>query len=434
MLSPTLKNLSFQVLIPITVIYSFIFLTGVAGNLCVCLVIIRHKSLHTATNYYLFSLALADLVILVLGLPYELTSYWQQYPWVFGEPLCKIRALISEMTSYASVLTIVAFSMERYLAICHPLYQYAMSGFNRAVKIISLIWILSFSAAFPYLHFTRVNFIDRPMGSGKYIEESALCALLDSNIVPKDYPLHQLSSVVFFLFPLCVLMFLYIRMGLSLHETSLARTRDSRVHGATTLNRSKDMVLRMLVAVVVAFFLCWAPFHAQRLGYVYFKHTRTFGLVNEYLFYISGFFYYFSATVNPVLYNVMSLKYRHAFKATLCGTPNTTGVSRTYTFRSTLNRTLDTDANIEMSSFNPSNRTSLSGMRLLDNKSFRSFTGGQDQKEGDKYKRKGRGEMDMSCHVIQEEEPSSSTRTKLMICSNSELDNNCLISTRKGKT
>ena len=36
---------------------------------------------------------------------------------------------------YASVLTILAFSMERYLAICHPLYQYAMAGFSRAVKV-----------------------------------------------------------------------------------------------------------------------------------------------------------------------------------------------------------------------------------------------------------------------------------------------------------
>jgi hypothetical protein len=38
-----------------------------AGNLCVCMVIVKDKSLHTATNYYLFSLAMADLVILVLG-------------------------------------------------------------------------------------------------------------------------------------------------------------------------------------------------------------------------------------------------------------------------------------------------------------------------------------------------------------------------------
>ena len=88
-------------------------------------------------------------------------------------------------TSYASVLTILAFSMERYLAICHPLYQYAMAGFSRAVKIIFTVWTISFLSALPYAFFTKLNYIDRPLGSGKYLKESAFCALLDENICPK---------------------------------------------------------------------------------------------------------------------------------------------------------------------------------------------------------------------------------------------------------
>jgi hypothetical protein len=57
-----------------TLLYVILFLTGVLGNLAVCLVIVRNRSMHTATNYYLFSLAVADLVILILGLPNELVS------------------------------------------------------------------------------------------------------------------------------------------------------------------------------------------------------------------------------------------------------------------------------------------------------------------------------------------------------------------------
>ena len=44
-----------------------ICISGVFGNVAVCLVIIKNKSMHTATNYYLFSLAISDLMILVLG-------------------------------------------------------------------------------------------------------------------------------------------------------------------------------------------------------------------------------------------------------------------------------------------------------------------------------------------------------------------------------
>ena len=69
--------------------------------------------------------------------------------------------------------------------------------------------------------------------------------------------------------------------------------------------------------MVIAFFVCWAPFHAQRLLYVVFYQWKwefvseaKMRRINENLFYITGCFYYFSSTVNPILYNVLSKKYR----------------------------------------------------------------------------------------------------------------------------
>lgn len=65
MLGP--KHLPLAVVIPITIIYVTIFVSGVAGNVAVCVVIARNKSMRTATNYYLFSLAVSDLTLLLLG-------------------------------------------------------------------------------------------------------------------------------------------------------------------------------------------------------------------------------------------------------------------------------------------------------------------------------------------------------------------------------
>ncbi|CAB3232742.1 unnamed protein product [Arctia plantaginis] len=71
-------------------------------------------------------------------------------------------------------------------------------------------------------------------------------------------------------------------------------------------------------AVVVAFFVCWAPFHFQRLFFIYGTSSPHYHIINEYLFHVAGAFYYISATVNPILYNVMSHRYRIAFTETLC--------------------------------------------------------------------------------------------------------------------
>lgn len=62
------KHLPLSVVLPVTLVYAAIFLSGVIGNIATCAVIITNTSLHTATNYYLFSLAVSDVTLLLLGL------------------------------------------------------------------------------------------------------------------------------------------------------------------------------------------------------------------------------------------------------------------------------------------------------------------------------------------------------------------------------
>ena len=61
------KHLPLDIVVPITIVYVTIFVTGLVGNVAVCAVIIRNSSMHTATNCYLFSLAVSDLTVLLFG-------------------------------------------------------------------------------------------------------------------------------------------------------------------------------------------------------------------------------------------------------------------------------------------------------------------------------------------------------------------------------
>ena len=76
------------------------------------------------------------------------------------------------------------------------------------------------------------------------------------------------------------------------------------------------------VAVVVAFLICWAPFHMQRLMAFYvpstdIDSTPALAILRGLLYYVSGVLYYVSSVINPILYNIMSLKFRQAFRNTV---------------------------------------------------------------------------------------------------------------------
>ena len=139
----------FRVKWALTLVYCAIFVIGVAGNMCNCLVIAdsRNRYMKTATNYYLFSLSISDLLLLIFGVPHDLIDLWHPSQYLFGQFVCIARGWISEASTNASVLVIVAFSVERYLAICHPLRAHTLSHLSRAVKIILLIWLVASTCA-----------------------------------------------------------------------------------------------------------------------------------------------------------------------------------------------------------------------------------------------------------------------------------------------
>lgn len=67
---------SLYIIVPMTICYILIFITGVIGNVSTCIVIFYNKYMHTATNFYLFSLAISDLVLLLSAMPKEVYELW----------------------------------------------------------------------------------------------------------------------------------------------------------------------------------------------------------------------------------------------------------------------------------------------------------------------------------------------------------------------
>ncbi|KAK6170384.1 hypothetical protein SNE40_018793 [Patella caerulea] len=224
------------------------------------------------------------------------------------------------MTSYASVLTITAFTAERYVAICRPLLSQSLSSLSRAVKIIIGIWIVACICALPYPIHTRVFYEIRNPYTNESIEESLLCNIPSEWRIPMGY-MFQFSTFAFFIIPMIVITIVYILIGAELWNSKLGIDNTKNKQAAAQAAKARKAVLKMLVAVVIAFFVCWAPFHVQRLMTIYVppgNWTVQLLEIQTYIFYVSGVLYFVSSTVNPILYNVLSKRYRRAFKMTLC--------------------------------------------------------------------------------------------------------------------
>lgn len=191
LLGPQKKTVAF--VICMGTVYILILLCGIIGNISTCFLIALKKCMHTSTNYYLFSLALSNLLSLITGLPIELYSILTvAYPWPFGETFCILRTFIFETTTITSVLTILTFTFERFLHICKPAYaKIFSSGFSRTIRIICFIWIFSSMIALPYSITTNV-FYEYP----DYAESKA-CGILQKH---KNFMKIVIQSSVLFLF------------------------------------------------------------------------------------------------------------------------------------------------------------------------------------------------------------------------------------------
>lgn len=239
------------VVIPITCIYMAIFVTGVVGNISTCVVIARNRSMHTATNYYLFSLAISDFLLLIAGVPQEMYLIWSKYPYVFGELFCVLRGMAAEAAANATVLTITAFTVERYVAICHPFLSHTMSKLSRAVRLIGVVWLCSIAMAVPQaLQFGVVT-----------IAGVAQCDVTRI-IIAHSF---EVSTFVFFVGPMTLITVLYVLIGLKLRSASLLmpRASGSTLQRRTTPNSTQRQqtsqgtkrVLKMLG--MFFFYCCW---------------------------------------------------------------------------------------------------------------------------------------------------------------------------------
>uniref|UniRef100_A0A3Q1JTF3 Muscarinic acetylcholine receptor n=1 Tax=Anabas testudineus TaxID=64144 RepID=A0A3Q1JTF3_ANATE len=126
-----------------------VFLTGslslvtVVGNILVLVSFKINKALKTVNNYYLLSLAFADLTIGTLSMNLY-TTYIIMDQWALGPVVCDLWLAIDYVASNASVMNLLVISFDRYFSVTRPLTYRAKRTTKRAMTMIGLAWSISF--------------------------------------------------------------------------------------------------------------------------------------------------------------------------------------------------------------------------------------------------------------------------------------------------
>ncbi|KAJ8338307.1 hypothetical protein SKAU_G00372730 [Synaphobranchus kaupii] len=224
-------------------IFSIIFILGFIGNGLVVCVLCQKASRRTVANTYMLSLALSDLLFL-LSLPFWALYYSFDYNWVFGSLMCKVCGGLLSLNLYASIFFITCMSVDRYLAIVYPFKSQGSRSLCRARVISHVVWAAACIPTLPTVVFRRtIEIGESPAGV-------IFCAIQYPTLF-WDTSMRLMKNILGFLLPFSIIASCYCSIGRHLLTSP----------GLDKSTSNLDRVLKVVVAVVLAFFVCWFPFH-----------------------------------------------------------------------------------------------------------------------------------------------------------------------------
>ncbi|XP_028649315.1 D(4) dopamine receptor-like [Erpetoichthys calabaricus] len=322
--------------IPALVLGVLLIIFIICGNLLVCLSVCTEKALKTTTNYFIVSLAVADLLLAVLVLPLYVYSEFQGGVWTLSTGLCDALMTMDVMLCTASIFNLCAISVDRFIAVSVPLNYNRRHIDLRQIVLISTTWLFALAVASPVIF--GINDVPR--------RRHTECKLEDDKYV-------VYSSVCSFFIPCPIMLLLYCGMFRGLRqweESRKAKLKSSMaacrkppppiergaqleegrpVHTVSfpqlkyaqpgsrrkraKINGRERKAMRVLPVVVGAFLLCWTPFFVVHITRALCASCR----ISPRLVSIVTWLGYVNSALNPIIYTVFNAEFRNFFRKVL---------------------------------------------------------------------------------------------------------------------
>uniref|UniRef100_A0A8C6UF11 Histamine receptor H2 n=1 Tax=Neogobius melanostomus TaxID=47308 RepID=A0A8C6UF11_9GOBI len=270
----------------------FLIIITVGGNVLVCLAVGLSRRLWRISNCFVVSLAITDLLLGLLALPFSASVELRRGRWSLGGVLCNLYVSIDVTLCTSSILTLMAISVDRYMAITAPLSYSRRVTTVRVILATVAIWTCSLAVAF------------LPINMGWNTDKEGQYCQFEWN---NSYVVVYATGT--FYAPLLLMTGMYL---------CIFREARKQVSFCRTLDTHKAMLKAQsyctLAAVLGAFVICWLP---------YFTYITCMGMKGQRIspntsHSVVLWLGYFNSALNPILYPAFNRDFHRAYRELLC--------------------------------------------------------------------------------------------------------------------
>ena len=261
-----------------TFAYCLLFLVSLVGNTLVAMIVFKTKTLRKPINFLIVNMAMSDLLFPIFLFPRKLVLTYTR-SWLIGDPLgqvlCKLSIFASNLSFTVSIQSLVLIAVDRFGAVMFPLRSPLINS-KRCRVFILATWIIAIAIFCPNLFASKV--IESPEGLACVTDWKGV---LGEALSYKNFVL--VMQVVIFCVPLVFITILYSAITLKIKSQKIPGEQSTNTR-EKCLKRERT-VLKLSVAIVLGFALCWLPLSIK--WFMLFNSDRTITS--------SCGFYYFSS-------------------------------------------------------------------------------------------------------------------------------------------
>lgn len=290
---------------------------GLLGNV-VTIVVLTRRRMRSSTNVYLTALAVSDLLYLMFVFTLSFMHYpsihepsfqWYWHYYGFG-------IWFTDATTYTSIWLTVSFTVERYIAVCHPMRGQLICTESRARKVIVLVYAFCFvTTVTTPLEYEAIEIQD-PNDNSTQIFSLNFTKMSHNKTYRTVF--YWFTTVTFVFIPLILLGIFNSFLIHAVHKSQQQRCRMTQVEQSDSIQTQENKITITLIAVVILFMVCQIP-TAITLIYNLFHQPPTNSVeenIGRGLGNIFNFLVTINASCNFMLYCALSDKYRRTFLLT----------------------------------------------------------------------------------------------------------------------